>query len=53
MKKKHLLALILPIALLVSLVVGSFMSADAAQITTDTPTLKPTVKATNTLQGTG
>ena len=48
MKKIYLLAVILPIALLFFLGIGSFLDADAAQIPTDTPTLKPTVKATNT-----
>ena len=48
MKKKYLLAVILIITLLVSLGIGSFMDAAAAHLQIDTPTLKPTTKATNT-----
>ena len=48
MKKIYLLAAILPITLLFFLGIGSYMDASAAQIPTDTPTLKPTIKATNT-----
>jgi hypothetical protein len=48
MKKNYLLAVILIIALVSSLGMSSFMDADAAQLQIDTPTLKPTVKATDT-----
>jgi hypothetical protein len=48
MKKIYLLAVILPITLLFLLGIGSFLAADAAQIESDTPTLKPTTKVTNT-----
>ena len=48
MKKKYLLAVILIIALLFSLGISSFIDADATQLQIDTPTLKPTLKATNT-----
>jgi hypothetical protein len=48
MKKNYLLAIILIITLLFSLGIGSFMDAAAAQLQIDTPTLKPTLKATNT-----
>ena len=47
MKKNYLLAVILIIALFLSLGIGSLIDA-AAQLQIDTPTLKPTVKATNT-----
>jgi hypothetical protein len=48
MKKDYLLAVIIVITVLFFLGIGSFMDADAAQLQIDTPTLKPTVKATNT-----
>ena len=47
-KKNYLPAVILIIALFLSLGIGAFMDADAAQLESDTPTLKPTVKVTNT-----
>jgi hypothetical protein len=48
MKTNYLLAVILIITLLLSLGISSFMDADAAQLQIDTPTLKPTLKVTNT-----
>jgi hypothetical protein len=48
MKKNYLFAATLIITLVLSLGIGSFMDAAAAQLQIDTPTLKPTIKATNT-----
>jgi hypothetical protein len=48
MKKDYLLAAILVVTLLLSLGIGSFMDASAQVL--DTPTMKPTLKATNTPQ---
>ena len=48
MKKNYVLAATLIITLFLSLGIGAFMDADAATLQIDTPTLKPTVKATNT-----
>ena len=48
MKKNYLLAGILITTLLLFLGIGSFLEADAAQLQIETPTLKPTLKATNT-----
>ena len=49
MKKNYLLAVVLIITLLFSFGIGSFMDAAAAQLQIATPTLKPTLKATNTM----
>ena len=46
MKRNYLLAAILVVTLLLSLGIGSFMAASAQVF--DTPTVKPTLKATNT-----
>jgi hypothetical protein len=50
MKKNYLLAVLLITTLLLSLGLGAFIDAAAAQLDVNTPTLKPTTKATNTPQ---